>query len=433
MLLLLTLFFSAGQALAQVHQHDSSPIKKPIQNLGEKSKLQKLIDATEPGGTLYLEGRIYRGSIVITKPITIIGTKDTKIQSLTTALTVMDTKNVQLQNISLQADDTVLVASNVDSLSLQTIVIADSLAGIQITDSQNITLQDVTITGRDGHFSTKGHGVAIYEGKNVKATRTSISNVMDGFYLEGVNGITLKNNAINKSRYAVHMMYSDNVVLTDNTLYNNMTGFMVMIAKNVRIENNLVEKNNTLNSLGVYAYDVENVTFKGNNLRENTTAMDIQNARDMKLVNNVFATNGTVLQVKRSAELLVTQNQFYGNILTVRTDPAGVRLQRNFYDDYTGKDYDGDGLGDTSYIATNSFGQWMVRKPVYQYFMESPSVVTLNKMDTEVAGNTALVIADEEPLVVNKPIALQLDIKSWQLLLSSAVIIGLLIVRRRLH
>lgn len=415
------------------HQHESPNFLQPKKPAtGEKSQLQKLIDRTEPGGTLFLEGRVYRGSMSITKPITIIGVDETEIHSLATTLTISDTENVVLKNIGFQAEDTAIVVSNVQNVNLTNIQIEESMAGIQIINSQKISLHDVDVFGKEGHFSTKGHAVAIYESQNFTATESDIDQVMDGFYLESVDGINLANNRIENSRYAMHMMYSDNIELFNNELLNNMTGFMVMIAKNVQILNNVVAKNNTLNSLGVYVYDVENVRFEQNKLRENTTAMDIQNTRDITVEQNVFSINGTVLQVKRSEELIVQHNEFHGNILAVRTDQQGFSLQRNYYDDYEGKDYNGDQIGDTQYIATNSFGQWMVRKPVYQYFMESPSVVTLNMMDTEITGNNAQVIVDEFPIILKKPFSLAIDIHVWQLLISSSLLIGMLIVRRRL-
>lgn len=418
---------------SSVHQHESPSFVQPKKpSKGEKSQLQKLIDRTEPGGTLFLEERVYRGSISITKPITIIGMDGTKIHSLTTALTVSDTQNVVLKNIDFQAEGTAIVVSDVQNIQLNRLGIEESMAGIQITKSQNISLQDIQVFGKEGHFSTKGHAIAIYESKNITASDSTIDQVLDGIYLESVEGIHLANNRIKNSRYAMHMMYSDHIELANNNLLNNMTGFMVMIAKDVQISDNVVAKNNTLNSLGIYVYDVENVRFEENELRENTTAMDIQKARDITVEKNVFLVNGTVLHVRRSQELLVQQNKFHGNILTVRTDRQGFRLQRNYYDDYEGRDYNGDQIGDTPYMATNSFGQWMVRKPVYQYFMESPSVVTLNMMDTEVTGNNTQVIVDEYPIILKKPFSLGIDIHVWQLLLSSILLIGMLIIRRRL-
>lgn len=435
--MILFIGFSIQPMLAEAnsgHHHEPAVIKKPnIPKTGEKSALQKLIDATEPGGTLLLEGRVYRGSMSITKPITIKGVEGTEVHSLADTFIISEVENISLQNMVIQSEGIAILANDMKSLEVKDVTIKDSAAGIQITNSENIVLQNVEIIGRAGHFSTKNHGVAIYDSKNVLVAGNSINQVMDGFYVENVEQINLTNNEIKNSRYAVHMMYSDHVQISKNKVTSNMTGFMVMIAKDVTIEDNVVMKNNSLNSLGVYTYDVENVHFANNELRENTIAMDIQNAKEMVVENNHFSANGTVLQVRRSPTLVVQNNEFHGNILSARTDKAGVILRSNFYDDYKGKDYDGDGIGDTPYIATNSFGQWMVRKPVYQYFIESPSVVTLNMMDTEVGGGKGLVIADEEPMLFKQTLNLKVDINSWQLLMSTVVLIGMFMVRRRLR
>lgn len=431
-LLLLMVTCLPTQTFAHTHHHEEPLPAKKNYITGEKSKLQKLIDATEPGGTLQLEGKTYRGSILINKPITIKGAAGTKINSLETTFTIMDTNNVVLEGLSLQGENVAVVASNVNTLTFKNIEVEESMTGIQITDSKDVTFENLTITGSKGHFSKKGHAIAIYNSKNVYAYNCDISSVMDGFYVEKVNNISLINNHVVNGRYAVHMMYSDNVSLKQNKLTNNMTGFMIMVANNVAVSNNIIEKNNSLNSLGVYTYDVDKLNFNNNELTENTVAMDIQNTRNMVIHNNLFSTNGTVIQVKRSGTLTIQDNEFYGNILSIRTDKDGASLQHNFYDDYTGKDYDGDGIGDTNYIATNSFGQWMVRKPVYQYFIESPSVVTLNMMDTEVTDGNELIIVDEEPVVIEKTYYAGFSINWWQLFGSGIVLIAMFIVRRKL-
>lgn len=414
------------------HQHESPIFEQPeIKKTNVKSQLQQLIDDTAPGGTLVLEGQVYRGSMAITKPITIKGVAGTEIHSLATAMTITETENVVFENLVFEAEEMAIRVNNVKGLTLNNIQIEQSFAGIQLINSANILLQKVNIIGSAGHFSKKGHAVAVYESTNFTAVDSDIDQMMDGFYLESVNDITLQNNRVKNSRYAMHMMYSNDILLKNNTLEKNMTGFMVMIAKNVQIEQNEVAKNNTLNSLGVYTYDIDGLNFSGNIIRENTIAMDVQNARQMVIEHNLFSTNGTVLQVKRSSSLRVQHNEFHGNILTVRTDKDGIQLQRNYYDDYDGKDYDGDGVGDTDYIATNSFGQWMVQKPVYQYFMESPSVVTLNMMDTDVTGNHELVLVDEAPIVAKKAVDVQVELHVWQLVGSILVLLSVFIVKGR--
>lgn len=92
----------------------------------------------------------------------------------------------------------------------------------------------------------------------------------------------------------------------------------------------------------------------------------------------------------------------------------------------------GNSVGDTAYIATNSFGQWMVRKPVYQYFIESPSVVVLNMMDTEVTDDQSSIVTDEQPKVVKNPININFELSGMQFVSSGLVLIAMLVVRRKL-
>lgn len=405
---------------------------KPHINRGEESTLQKLINATEPGGTLVLENRAYQGSLSISKPITIKGVEGTSIASLETAMKISNTENVVIEDIELKAEKVGIVAVDIHKLTLKNIKVEQGTAGIEISDSTDITLGNVDISGQDGHFATKGHGIAIYKSANVQASESDISNVLDGFYIERTEDVSLTDNRIQDSRYAIHMMYSDNVRLDFNDVRANLTGFMIMAANDVSIMNNSVKKNNMLNSVGVYTYDVNKMVFSDNELSENTVAMDIQDTRNMVIKRNIFSTNGTVIQAKYSGSVSIKGNEFHGNILTARTDEEGVVLQHNFYDDYTGKDYDGDGIGDTNYIATNSFGQWMVRKPVYQYFIESPSVVTLNRMDTEVTDINSLVIIDDQPIVMKKTFNSNFSMNGWQFIGSAFVLIAMFIVRRKL-
>ena len=247
---------------------------------------------------------------MISKPITIQGDEDTKIVSLGTPIMISDAENVVLKDLDIEADEVAIIGENVKSLQLKNLQVEQGMGGIQLTDSADIILENVDISGQDGHFSEKGHAVAIYKSKNIQASDCDIWGVLDGFYLERVDGITLSNNRIEEGRYAVHVMYSDNVELIANKATANMTGLMIMIANNVTVHNNQISKNNTLNSLGVYMYDNENIDFQQNILSENTVAMSVEHTRNMDMSNNEFWTNGTAVQVKQSPELQVTKTNF---------------------------------------------------------------------------------------------------------------------------
>ncbi|MEE1131076.1 MAG: NosD domain-containing protein, partial [Caryophanon sp.] len=375
----------------------------------EKSELQELIDATAANGVLKLEDRTYRGSMSIAKPITIEGSDNTAVKSLNVVFTIENTENVTLRNLHLEANVLALYASKIKNLTLENVTILSSPAAIHINKSENVSLNEISITGMEGHFAKKENAVALFDVNHVTLTNMSIQNMLDAIYVERVKYLTAHDNDVSGNRYGFHVMYSDYIAFTNNAITNNMTGLMIMIAKDVQLRENVIEQHNDLNSIGTYLYDVEDVAFKHNTVRENTMAFDLQNARNTVISDNVFSTNGTVLQLKKSGTADVHSNMFYANILTARADAESFNLHKNSYDDFSGYDFDEDGYGDTPYIASNAFGQWMVQKPVYQYYMGSPAVTVLNTIETAVTGNAKSLIIDEHPQIIQNEVEL-----TWQ-------------------
>lgn len=103
----------------------------------------------------------------------------------------------------------------------------------------------------------------------------------------------------------------------------------------------------------------------------------MQKSSVIQIQENRFQMNQTALEgTKVDERSIIMNNQFTGNILTARSDNRGLRLIHNFYDDYTGLDVTGDGFGDIPYVAVSSFGQWMVRQPVYQFLWHHQALLS---------------------------------------------------------
>lgn len=406
----LVLLLPMSTLAVEDHEHHTTEEFTPIErDPNEKSELQELIDATPENGILKLEGRTYRGSIEITKPITIEGTDDTAVKSLNVVFTLTNTNDVKLRNLALEANTLAIYAQNVDTLTLENVSITNTPAAINISKSRNISLKNIDIIGMEGHFAQKKNAVALFDAENVQLHNLRIHNMLDAIYVERVQHLEVLNSVVTGSRYGFHVMYSDYISFQHNTVTNNMTGLMIMIAKDVQLRNNIIEQHNTLNSIGTYLYDVEQVVFKHNDVRDNTLAFDLQNARETVISDNAFSTNGTVLQLQKSGTADVHSNTFLANILTARADAESFALRKNAYDDFNGYDFNNDAYGDTPYIASNAFGQWMVQKPVYQYYMGSPAVTVLNTLETAVVGDEKSLIIDDEPRILQSDIEL-----AWQ-------------------
>ena len=397
--------------------------------------LQAQIDAAQEGSIVQLGKGVYKGNIVITKPIVLEGVEGTIIKSNADApaITVDNTSNVTIRNITIETLGTGMTIRKGNDIKLSNIYMKNVDAGIKIYNTQHVLGSELTIEGNAQHYSKKGNGIAIYESHSIELLDNDIRSVQDGFYIEHVKDVMVQNNTVKKSRYGTHFMYSTEGTIRENTFTENVTALMVMMTENIQVEDNIASYQNDFNGTGITLYDTKAALLQHNKLAGNRVGVSIQKSTDIQLTNNTLHMNQTALESIRSDESnTAMQNQFIGNLVNVRSDKEGLTLQQNYYDDYSGIDLDDDGTGDEAYVALQSFGQWMVRKPVYQYFIESPSVVLLNTIDKQTNNTTKELLVDTTPqTVINKEknISLQLDVP--QLLIGMLLLVVCVFIYRR--
>lgn len=380
--------------------------------------VQRLIDEAEPGSVITIPSGQYSGQFLIDKPLTIKGDGTLVASNQNPVLTIQQTNDVHLEGVTIKTNGTALQIKESKNISLQDVRLENVNVGLQVHDSDSIQVNHVKITGREGHYSQKGNGLAFYKSHDIQVTGSTIDRVQDGIYLEEVDGITLQNNTISNGRYGIHFMYSENGLTTGNHMEKNITGFMVMMAKNIEMTENTVTQQQGLNSNGIVLYDVKSLHLHDNVISENRTAISIQNSKEIMIEENHFQMNETAVEVTKSDNSnSVVRNTFTGNILTARSDQTGINLAGNYYDDYRGMDANDDGMGDTAYVALSSFGQWMVREPAYQYFVESPAVTVLATVDQQINRSSQDLLSDESPMIMTKGISSdeQQGIQFWQL------------------
>ena len=397
--------------------------------------LQAQIDATQEGSIVQLEKGIYEGNIVITKPIVLEGVEGTIIKSTADApaITVDNTSDVTIRNITIETLGTGMTIRKGNDIKLSNIQMKNVDAGIKIYNTQHVLGSKLTIEGNAQHYSKKGNGIAIYESHSIELLDNDIRSVQDGFYIEHVKDISIQENTVTNSRYGTHFMYSTEGTIRENTFTENVTALMVMMTEHIQVEDNTASYQNDFNGTGITLYDTKAALLQHNKLAGNRVGVSIQKSTDIQLINNTLHMNQTALESIRSDESnMAMQNQFIGNLVNVRSDQEGLTLQQNYYDDYSGIDLNDDGTGDEAYVALQSFGQWMVRKPVYQYFIESPSVVLLNTIDKQTNNTTKELLVDTSPqtaVIGEKNIALQLHMP--QLLIGILLVVVCVFIYRR--
>ena len=397
--------------------------------------LQAQIDAAQEGTVIQLEKGVYEGNIVITKSIILEGVEGTVLKSNADepTITIDNTSNVTIRNINIETLGTGMTIRKANDIKLSNINMENVDAGIKIYNAHDVLGSELTIEGNTQHYSKKGNGIAIYESKSIELLENDIRSVQDGFYIENVKDIIIQGNTVTKSRYGTHFMYSTEGTIRENIYTENVTALMVMMTENIQVEDNTASYQNDFNGTGITLYDTKAALLQRNKVAGNRVGISMQKSADIQLINNTLHMNQTALESIRSDESnTAMQNQFIGNLVNVRSDKEGLTLQQNYYDDYSGIDLDDDGTGDEAYVALQSFGQWMVRKPVYQYFIESPSVVLLNTIDKQTNNTTKELLVDTSPqTVINKEKNISLQLDAPQLLIGILLLVVCVFIYRR--
>lgn len=376
----------------------------PFEARADELDLQKLINQSLSGEELQIPAGVYSGPITIQKEISLVGNGDVIIEGdgEKPIISVTETENVKIQSLTLHGQgngdgNSGIHMKDVKNIAIEEVKMTNVTSGVKAERARKLYLSNLTITGLSAHFSEKGNGLSIYDSDQIEIYNTTIHDVQDGFYMERVEQLKLVGNHVSSSRYGIHIMYVDYARASDNEFQENVTGMMIMMTNNTDIVHNFIYDHQELNGSGMILFEGKHINIENNEIVSNTVGLSLQSISDSIVKNNQFRTNQTgVTLVKSAKETKVTNNEFSGNIVNLRSDENGGIIHRNYYDDYQGLDMEEDGIGDTPYSAVQSFGQWMVRKPVYQYFVEAPAVVLLNELDSQ-TKQTGTVLIDEEP------------------------------------
>lgn len=286
---------SSDQSKDSDGENDKKSYIVSIDGKGNYSSIQEAIDSSYDNNTIFVRKGIYYENIIITKPIELIG----------------------------EDRDTTIINGN------------GSRSIIDIS-ADYVKISGFTIT--NGSRNTEG--MKIRGSYNIISNCNISSNNNYGLYLEA-NPKTLNN------------------IIKYNTFYNNNYGIYTQNAKTNNISSNTFT-HNTVYALYLSTTSNDNL-ISDNKFMENNYAIRIKSSMINEVINNLIINNQYGLYFCCGAENNIAYNNvFINNTNWNANDALGNKWDNgkvgNYWDDYTGKDQNGDGIGDTPYLIGGDKG-----------------------------------------------------------------------------
>jgi len=348
-----------------VHAGDYEPFivdkALTIQGIGFPSAQAR---TQEPAVTIRADGVEFRGFEVVGVP----RNQDDKFRYY------MDLSGRRAHTTLNQPNSGVLVDG--DDVIIEDLAVVGSEVGILLKDAGNFTIRNSSFARCNSGLSLQGCDDGKVEGC------AFLGCDKYGAYLEGCEDIFIRENeAVGNSGVGTMLKDSSSSVVEDNDFVENWQGLflwnttfceirdnradrnvyygmVIASGSNNSIVNNLARKTGggELNLQGIGISIQENSTYNlvaENVLEENLNGLDLtRGCRFNLILANQISENSNGIRLDKNENNLVYRNIFRRNLIT-GYDNASHNFWNatvgNYYDDYSGQDRDGDGIGDDPY------------------------------------------------------------------------------------
>jgi len=359
--------------------------------------LQDAIDKAPKGSKLELPAGIYRGNIVIEKPLIIDGKDGRAVIEGDGKGSVITIKSpfVTLQNLTIRHSgeehervDAGIALKKVHHCNILHCKLEDVLFGIDMQQSSECNISGNFITSKPFSLGLRGDAIRLWYSNDNILTHNHITHSRD-FVVWYSHGNLIANNYGEYGRYSLHFMYTGKNFVKNNEFVHNSVGIFFMYSQDTVATGNIIKNSLGTTGLGIGLKDCSNYTIENNKILYCARGLYIDRSPFEPDTVNRFTHNYILYNSEGihfhslSLHNIFKNNTIKGNIETVVNDSYNMKVTENvwdgnYWDDYQGFDKDRDGTGDTPYTLYYYADKLWMLNPNVKFFYGSPVISILN-------------------------------------------------------
>ncbi|MEK6216381.1 MAG: nitrous oxide reductase family maturation protein NosD, partial [Boseongicola sp.] len=321
--------------------------------------LESAMNMAQAGDTLRLSPGTYFGSIVINKPLTLIGENATIDGGGVGSVITVDVADVILTGLTIAGsgskgkglDAGVSLTTKASRAIVRGNRILDNLVGVDIHGAEDSLVTGNLIEGRQDHrMNDRGNGVYVWNAPGASVIGNDFRWGKDGVFVNTSHHNTFSGNRFRDLRFAVHYMYANDSTVSDNISQGNHLGFAVMNSDRVEVTGNISIGDR---DHGIMLNYTNNSRIAGNWVQDGgEKCVFIYNAHKNQIEDNRLERCQIGIHFTAGSERnAIVGNAFVGNRTQVKYAGTkwvdwSVEGRGNYWSDFSAFDIDGDGIAE---------------------------------------------------------------------------------------
>ncbi|MFN3471790.1 MAG: NosD domain-containing protein, partial [Aquificaceae bacterium] len=225
----------------------------------ELKDIQSAVDLAKPGERIVVKAGTYKGPLLITKSLEIVGENEPVIdgegkhQVITVVADGVRVEGLVIKNSGMSYTEDVagLKVKNSKDCVIRKNKFVNNFFALYLEGVKGCKVENNSIIGFAKTEGSSGNGIHAWNSEDLYIKKNYVKGHRDGIYFEFVKGSTIEENVSEGNlRYGLHFMFSNDNTFRRNRFYRNGAGVAVMYSKEVLIEENIFEKNSGPASYG---------------------------------------------------------------------------------------------------------------------------------------------------------------------------------------